>query len=978
MGEKTVDRSFAGGEISPDMYGRVDLAKFQTGLALCRNAFVLPHGPVENRPGTEYVASVKNPSAPVRLIPFTYNFTQTVVIEVGAGYFRFHSQAGTLQTGTPAAWSNQASTVTIPCTQSSATVTMTIASPAVITWTAHGLAADTPVIFSTTGALPTGITAGQVYYVLASSITANTFQVSSAVEGTAVVTTGTQSGVHTCTTANLSTAIVNWTSHGLAAGAKVQFTTTGALPSGIATGTPYYVVAPLANTFELALTAGGTPLQISAAATGTTTATYAYTPGDNVTLGGVAYACLASNANTTPPNSSYWYALPASGIYEIPNAYAQADLMNLHYVQANDVLTIVHTKYPVAELSRLGATNWAFSSPTFVVPTWCPTSCSAAATTPHNTTWNPFNAQYCVTTVQAGDLQESVASNITTPVSNDLTLLGNVNTVTWTIPAGVTPVRFNVYKFVNGLWGYIGQAAANATSFIDNNILANTSSTPPITDSGFNDAVGDYPGAVTYYQGRKWFAGSINRPQSVWATMSGTESNMSYTLPVQASNRLSFTINAREASGIQHMVPVANLMLLTPSTEWRVTSTDGNALWAGNLEVLPQSAVGSNNVNPITVGNSVLFSQSRGCRIREMSFSWQTQAYQSNDISVMASHLFDYKNVVDMAFSKAPFQFLHCVSSDGTLVSMTYVPEQQVAAWHHHDFNGIVESIAVITEQPAGTVSSEDMLYMVVNRVINGQTARYIERLHTRYFNTPSDAFFVDSGAANFLPGTYTLQVNTLTCVIPSHGQAPGNSQYFTFSNSALSGYYSVTSVIDTNTITLTSASTGQEVGTVAMTPAYQVTTVSGLTWLIGETVNILADGAPVPQQVVSNTGTITLPYPATKVIVGLPITAQIETLPASLNVDNGFGESLQKNVSQVFIRTYRTSGMYVGPDASDLTYATLRAATDLPGAAPALFSDVLQVMVQPSWNFDGSVFIQQTDPLPMTVCSVATDTAVR
>jgi hypothetical protein len=103
LGEKATDRSFAGGELSPDMYGRVDLAKYQTGLALCRNAFVLPHGPVENRPGTEFVKEVKNSANAARLIPFTFNFTQTMAIEVGAGYFRFHSQAGTLLAGTPAA-----------------------------------------------------------------------------------------------------------------------------------------------------------------------------------------------------------------------------------------------------------------------------------------------------------------------------------------------------------------------------------------------------------------------------------------------------------------------------------------------------------------------------------------------------------------------------------------------------------------------------------------------------------------------------------------------------------------------------------------------------------------------------------------------------------------------------------------------------------------------------------------------------------
>jgi len=425
-------------------------------------------------------------------------------------------------------------------------------------------------------------------------------------------------------------------------------------------------------------------------------------------------------------------------------------------------------------------------------------------------------------------------------------------------------------------------------------------------------------------------------------------------------------------------MPVANLMMLTASTEWRLTSTDGNAIWSANLSVQPQSYIGANNVSPVLVGNAVLFSQSRGCRIREMTFNWQAQSYLTNDISVMASHLFDYKNIVDMAFSKAPYQILHCVSSDGTINSLTYVPDQQVAAWHHHDFGGIVESVCCITEQPAGTVASEDMLYLIVNRVINGVTRRYVERMHTRYFNTPSDAFFVDSGATNFLPGTYTWQGNQIIAVIPGHGLTAGNSKYFTFSDTALNNTYSVVSVIDANTITLTAPSVGQEIGTVSMTPQYQVTQVTGLTWLIGMTVNVLADGAPMPARTVDNTGTIQLDYPATKVIVGLPITCQIETLPASLNTDTGFAESLQKNVDQIWMRLFKSSGLYVGPDINNLTYATERASTDLPGVQPALFTGMLPVVIQPEWNFDGTIFIQQTDPLPMTLCSIASDITVR
>lgn len=81
----------------------------------------------------------------------------------------------------------------------STTVTISVATPGVITWTGHGLAANTPVVFTTTGALPTGLTAGTTYYVK-TVLDANTFTVSATPGGTVINTSSTQSGVHTGTT----------------------------------------------------------------------------------------------------------------------------------------------------------------------------------------------------------------------------------------------------------------------------------------------------------------------------------------------------------------------------------------------------------------------------------------------------------------------------------------------------------------------------------------------------------------------------------------------------------------------------------------------------------------------------------------------------------------------------------------------------------------------------------------------------------
>ncbi len=88
---------------------------------------------------------------------------------------------------------------------SSSVVTITLASPGVFTWTAHGLYPNATITLATTGALPTGLTPGTTYYVLGASLTPNTFEVSASANGAAINTSVSQSGVQTATvTSNLN------------------------------------------------------------------------------------------------------------------------------------------------------------------------------------------------------------------------------------------------------------------------------------------------------------------------------------------------------------------------------------------------------------------------------------------------------------------------------------------------------------------------------------------------------------------------------------------------------------------------------------------------------------------------------------------------------------------------------------------------------------------------------------------------------
>ena len=88
MAISMIQPSFAGGEIGPSLYGRIDMAKYQVALRKCDNFIVRQYGGVENRPGTQFVTAAKYPNRKCRLIPFQFSTVQTYALEFGHNYMR--------------------------------------------------------------------------------------------------------------------------------------------------------------------------------------------------------------------------------------------------------------------------------------------------------------------------------------------------------------------------------------------------------------------------------------------------------------------------------------------------------------------------------------------------------------------------------------------------------------------------------------------------------------------------------------------------------------------------------------------------------------------------------------------------------------------------------------------------------------------------------------------------------------------------
>src|SRR5574340_267754 len=526
MSVKTLTRSYAGGVITPEMHARFDLAKNQTGLAEAVNFVVLPHGPAANRPGLEYTLEVKDSTKATCLIPFVYSTTQSMVLEFGDLYVRFHTQGSTLlEAGLAIAGITQAN-------------------PGVLNIVAHGY------------------TTGQETYL---------------------------AGIGGMTALN---------------------------------GRFYKIVVIDANHISL------------------------------TDLAGVAINTTAMAAFTAGGTSAR--------VYEIVSPYATADLFDLHFTQSHDVLTIVDTTYQQRELRRLGATNWVFSALAFAPTIAAPAGTTAVATVAVGASTDYF---YASTAIASGTLEESYASPSSAAAHNLLTTAGNYNTVTPAAVAGA--IRYNIYRLLNGLWGFIGQSDGSA--FIDDNITPDTTRTPPLADNVMA-AAGDYPDAVGYYQGRRWFAGMVNDPQRTLATRSGTESNMTYTIQTKDSDRLSFKFAARQASAIRHIVPLEDLVLLTSGGVFVVSSANGSTITGATIDPRPKGRIGASNVQPVITDASVLYNYDRGNRIREFAYRGDNSGgYTGVDISITVPHYFDKFTTKQMAFTQAPHPTAWFVRSDGVL-----------------------------------------------------------------------------------------------------------------------------------------------------------------------------------------------------------------------------------------------------------------------------------------------------------------------
>ena len=606
MSTKHLLRSFAGGEITPELAGRLDLSKYQTGLALCRNFITLPHGPATRRPGFEFIREAGDSSNYVRLMPFTFSTDQTAVLEFGHEYIRFHINGGTLlDGGVPyeiASPYHSLDLFDLHFAQSADIITITHQNYAARELARLGATnwSLTVASFAAPSAVPTGVSAS-----------ATIAQSSNLTQQRYVVTAVQSDGV----TESLPSASAAATNNLNLAGNYNTVTWSGV--DGCERYNVYKLRGGVYGYVGQSTPAGGTSVNISSATV--------YQQGGNIlSYNRVRVVTATAHGKTTGDRVLISGTGTFDGYYQI--------------------------------------------------------------TVENTTTFNYAKKTFAAVSVTTG--------TVSTP----------------------------------------------SLSLVDDNVLPDTSQSPPEDIISLNSDAGEYPAATTYHEQRRWFAGSVIKPQVMWATRTGTDNNLTSSIPTRDADGMELRIASGQYNQILHLVALSDLIAFTAGGEFRVYADSAPAITPTSVTIKPQGYAGASNVQPVVTTGSILYVQAQGSRVRELSFSWESNAYKSVDASIMAPHRFNGFTLYQVAYSRATDSILWAIRNDGVLLGLTYVPDQQVYGWHAHDTDGFFESVCVVPE------GNEDVLYAVVRRTINGASVRYVERLRTRLFTDPADAFFVDSG----------------------------------------------------------------------------------------------------------------------------------------------------------------------------------------------------------------------------------------
>lgn len=986
--------SFASGEISPSLFGHADLAKVATAATTMRNGYVDYRGGYKSRGGTAFLnRSKQRPDlgqAPPRIITWAFSNLQGYCLEFGDNYVRFYvnpqnpSEAPAVVTETPFTVS-----------------AISNASPGEVTTSANNFSTGDWVLFSGVQGMTILNSLGFIVTVIDSThftledLDGNPFSTASL---PAFISGGAQvSRIYTITSPY---AAVDLPYLKFAQSADVM-SITCVNPPNAAAGAPapkeyppYDLARNGSLNWTLTQTAFGT--KVTAPSSCTVTPTVAAGGGSPATLpAGYAYVVTFVSQSTGEESVASPIGTSTTGV-DISQT-AGSNVINWSAVAGPGYYNIYRAPTSYNTGNSSAALPPPVGSSFYFVGQSLGTSFVDSNITPTFTQTPPLNTQpfargqiLSIAITASSSSWTSAVVSITTSTGSGF--VGEVVISSGSIVGVVV---------VNPGSGYV---SGDAPSF---------SGTGGQTASGtlnLGPENSTYPGVVSYFQQRRFYAQTINAPDTFFMSQTGAFANFDVSNPVEDSDAITGTPDSQTVDGIQWAITEPlGLLTFTGAGVYQIGAPGSfanspAAITPTNIVAAPQSSIGcSSTVPPLKINWDVLYFEIANNNVLDLTYQIYFNIFAGTDISWPSTHLLAAYQALQWCYSRSPDRVVWIVRNDGVLLSLTYVKEQDISGWARHDTQGQWISCTSVVEPPVNAV------YLVAERpVAAGGTRYFIERMNNRIWQTVEDSWCVDAGVAtqlDYLDATLSASSasGAVTFTAASSVFLPAHSgQILRMGGgiATITGYTSGTVVTGTWTkpCVLTypndpnNQPMSQPFGQWSIAP--QVTVVAGLQHLAGRQVVGLADGVPIGPLVPNSLGQVTLPFAASNVVLGLGFAAQLQSV--YLEAGSPTVQGRRKAIPAVTARVANSALPQIGANQQDASTIPPSIVANWPSggsggmaapqiqfvrpAVPAayqtaagqavqpLFTGDIRVNVASQWDKPGQAAVQQTLPLPLNV----------
>ena len=687
------------------------------------------------------------------------------------------------------------------------------------------------------------------------------------------------------------------------------------------------------------------------------------------------FPLLADVSGNVSFNATYWEQFGAvEPPIELTTPYLEQDLFALDLgTQSADVLWIFHPNYPPAVVERLSANSWAYS---LSLPGQKPGQA-------------PYRGTLDVVKTGYSALGQSI-----TAITAANPCVVTVATTTYTFAAGsrvyinlvAGMVELNQGEFL------VASPVQNANGTFSFSLVDPDTGTPvnssgfiAYTSGGFVAQVvpmfstpGTYPACGTLYQERLCVGGALNTPTQMNGSVQDDYPDF-ISDPNAEDYAIQFTLVSNKLDQILNMVGTPNALLIgTAGGAWVMVGSNGSSLSQTNVDAAKQSNIGVSPLQPQLVNDAAIF-VSRSTRIVTfLTFDFVTDQWSPIDLtrlnrSITLGPTQAQSGIIQTAFQQEPYPIFWAVRNDGQLLGLVFNKQDQVYAWFRINMpGGLVESVAVISG-----ANQEDQVAIVVNRTVNGATVRYVEYfMPQELFHQLSNAYFVQGGQQ--LKGLPAAAITGITNSSPTIVTAPAHG----FSNGMqvmISGVQGMTQInqdaTEAYTIAGVAANTFQLVGMDSTGfgvysgggQAIQVfNQVTGLSYLIGQTVTAVGDGALILQPTLVTGDAINLPYYANLITIGIPYGVTIQPTNPVLASHGSTTRGMSQKIDSVTLSLYESMGGQFGTDLDnmyDITYGTGQRSQQ-----PSMSTGEYVRDTDGDWNREATFYVTQSDPFPFTL----------